>query len=199
LCQRPSPPARTRPSAFAGAGRLRREPGGLYALPQQALHSVCIASVALGIARCMLDAFVELALRKISHGTGRPLLGIQAEVAGAQARLGAARCHLIDTVTEIYIHADNVAPIDVWTAPRRDSSARQRSAAPLPSPTTPSRASESTRSCLNARSSAASVTSTPYPSKSSRATPVTKPLAKSSAATRPRCSYSVVRETAQIG
>src|SRR5580692_10487155 len=41
---------------------LRREPGPLYAFPQQTLYSVGIASVALGIARGMLDAFIELAL-----------------------------------------------------------------------------------------------------------------------------------------
>ena len=99
------------PEEFTGTREdptLRREPGPLYAFPQQTLYSV-------GIARGMLDAFVELAQRKTPRGTGW-LAGnavIQAEVARAEARLGAARCDLIDTVTEIYRRAGPAAPIDV--------------------------------------------------------------------------------------
>src|SRR5215468_8940195 len=106
------------PGEFAGTREdptLRREPGALYAFPQQTLYSVGIASVALGVARGMLDAFIELALRKTPRGTGRladnPV--IQAEVARAEARLGAARCYLIDTVTQIYRLASPASPIDV--------------------------------------------------------------------------------------
>ncbi len=106
------------PEEFTGTREdptLRREPGPLYAFPQQTLYSVGIASVALGIARGMLDAFVELALRKTPRGTGRLADNavIQAEVARAEARLGAARCYLIDTVTEIYRRASPSAPIDI--------------------------------------------------------------------------------------
>jgi alkylation response protein AidB-like acyl-CoA dehydrogenase len=93
---------------------LRREPGPLYAFPQQTLYSVGIASVALGIARGMLDAFIELALRKTPRGTGRlaDSAVIQAELARAEARLGAARCYLIDTVTDIYRRAGQMASTD---------------------------------------------------------------------------------------
>jgi indole-3-acetate monooxygenase len=103
------------PEEFTGTREdptLRREPGPLYAFPQQTLYSVGIASVALGIARGMVDAFVELALRKTPRGTGRLADNavIQAEVARAEARLGAARCYLIDTVTEIYRRAGQMAP-----------------------------------------------------------------------------------------
>jgi len=106
------------PEEFTGTREdptLRREPGPLYAFPQQTLYSVGIASVALGIARGMLDAFVELALRKPPRGTGRLADNavIQAEVARAEARLGAARCYLIDTVSEIYRRAGPSTPIDV--------------------------------------------------------------------------------------
>ena len=106
------------PEEFTGTREdpsLRRETGPLYAFPQQTLYSVGIASVGLGIARGMLDAFTELALRKTPRGTGRLAENavIQAEVARAEARLGAARCYLIDTVSEIYHRADDVAPIDV--------------------------------------------------------------------------------------
>ncbi len=106
------------PEEFTGTREdptLRRERGPLYAFPQQTLYSVGIASVALGIARGMLDAFMELALRKTPRGTGRLADNavIQAEIARAEARLGAARAYLVDTVTEVYRGADSVAPIDV--------------------------------------------------------------------------------------
>jgi len=111
------------PEAFTGTREdpsLRREPGALYAFPQQTLYSVGIASVGLGIARGMLDAFVGLALRKTPRGTGRLADNavIQAEMARAEARLGAARCYLIDTVSEIYRRAGPAAPIDVMDRAR---------------------------------------------------------------------------------
>jgi alkylation response protein AidB-like acyl-CoA dehydrogenase len=106
------------PEEFTGTREdptLRREPGALYAFPQQTLYSVGIASVALGIARGMLDAFIELAVRKTPRGTGRLADNavIQAEVARAEASLGAAHCYLIDTVTAIYRRAGPSAPIDI--------------------------------------------------------------------------------------
>jgi alkylation response protein AidB-like acyl-CoA dehydrogenase len=106
------------PEEFTGTREdptLRREPGALYAFPQQTLYSVGIASVALGIARGMLNTFVELALRKTPRGTGRLADNavVQAELARSEATLGAARSYLIDTVTEIYRRAGPAAPIDV--------------------------------------------------------------------------------------
>lgn len=94
---------------------LRREPGRLYAFPQQTLYSVGIASVALGIARGMLDAFVVLAGRKTPRGTVRLADSgvVQAEVAKCEARLGAARAYLCNTLGEVYERADSVAPIDI--------------------------------------------------------------------------------------
>jgi alkylation response protein AidB-like acyl-CoA dehydrogenase len=94
---------------------LRREKGPLYAFPQQAMYSVGIGSVALGIARGMLDAFVELACRKTPRGVGRLADNavIQAAVAQAEARLGAARAYLLDTVAEVHARAGDEAPIDV--------------------------------------------------------------------------------------
>ena len=111
------------PEALTGTREdptLRREPGPLYAFPQQTLYSVGISSVALGIARGMLDAFIELACCKTPRGAGRLADNavIQAEVARAEARLGAARAYLIDTVTEIYLRAESVAPIDVMDRAR---------------------------------------------------------------------------------
>jgi indole-3-acetate monooxygenase len=94
---------------------LRREPGRLYAFPQQTLYSVGISSVALGLARGMLDAFIELACRKTPRGTVRLADSgvVQAEIAKCEAKLGAARAYLLDTLGEIYEVADSVAPIDV--------------------------------------------------------------------------------------
>jgi len=111
------------PEEFTGTREdptLRREPGQLYAFPQQTLYSVGIASVALGIARGMLDAFIELALRKTPRGTGRLADNavVQAELARAEAKLGAARSYLIDTVTEIYRRAGPAAPIEIMDRAR---------------------------------------------------------------------------------
>ncbi len=94
---------------------LRRERSRLYAFPQQTMYSVGIASVALGIARGMLEAFIELAIHKTPRGMTRLADNavVQSEVARAEARLGAARAYLIDTVTSIHARADDIAPIDV--------------------------------------------------------------------------------------
>lgn len=94
---------------------LRRERGPLFAFPQQTLYSVGIASVALGIARGMLEAFIDLANRKTPRGMGRlaDSAVVRAEVARSEARLGAARVYLLDTVGQVYARADDVAPIDI--------------------------------------------------------------------------------------
>ncbi|HEU0156784.1 MAG TPA: acyl-CoA dehydrogenase family protein [Stellaceae bacterium] len=94
---------------------LRRDRGPLYAFPQQTLYSVGIASVALGIARGMLDAFFELASRKTPRGGGKLADNavIQAGIARVEARLGSAGAYLVDTVRDIYARADDLAPIAV--------------------------------------------------------------------------------------
>jgi alkylation response protein AidB-like acyl-CoA dehydrogenase len=93
----------------------RRERGRLYAIPQQTMYSVGIASVALGIARGMLEAFIKLACEKTPRGMTRLADNavVQSEVARAEARLGAARAYLLDTVRSVYAGADDIAPIDV--------------------------------------------------------------------------------------
>jgi len=94
---------------------LRTEPGPLYAFPQQTLYSVGISSVALGLARGMLDAFIELACRKTPRGMVRLADSgvVQAEIAKCEAKLGAARAYLLDTLGEIYAAAGSAAPIDI--------------------------------------------------------------------------------------
>jgi len=72
-----------------------------------------VSGVALGIARAMLDAFVELAGRKTPRGLSRLADSalVQADVARAEARLGSARAYLLDTLARVYARADDVAPI----------------------------------------------------------------------------------------
>ncbi len=94
---------------------LRRERGPLYAFTMQGLYAVGVAGVALGIARAMLDEFVELAGRKVPRGLTRLADNavVQADVARAEASLGAARAYLIDTLAAIHAHADDIDPIDI--------------------------------------------------------------------------------------
>ena len=94
---------------------LRRERGPLYAFTMQGLYAAGVAAVAFGIARAMLSEFITLASRKSPRGLARLADNavVQAEVARAEARLGSARAYLIETLTTIYAHADEVAPIEV--------------------------------------------------------------------------------------
>jgi alkylation response protein AidB-like acyl-CoA dehydrogenase len=94
---------------------LRRERGPLYAFTMPGLYAVGVASVALGIAGAMLSEFIALASRKTPRGLVRLADNavVQAEVARAEARLGSARAYLAETLTTIYAHADDVAPIEV--------------------------------------------------------------------------------------
>jgi alkylation response protein AidB-like acyl-CoA dehydrogenase len=94
---------------------LRRERGPLYAFTMQGLYATGVAAVALGIARAMLSEFIALAARKAPRNLSRLADNavVQADVARAEARLGAARAYLIETLTTIYAKADDVAPIEV--------------------------------------------------------------------------------------
>jgi indole-3-acetate monooxygenase len=94
---------------------LRRERGPLYAFTMQCLYATGVAAVAFGIARAMLSELIALASRKAPRGLTRLADNavVQADVARAEARLGSARAYLIETLTTIYAHADDVAPIEV--------------------------------------------------------------------------------------
>jgi alkylation response protein AidB-like acyl-CoA dehydrogenase len=94
---------------------LRRERGPLYAFTMQGLYAVGVAGVALGIARAMLDHFIELACRKAPRGLQRlaDSAVVQGDVARSEARLGAARAYLMEMLASIYRKADDVAPIGV--------------------------------------------------------------------------------------
>ena len=105
------------PEEFSGTREdptLRREPGRLYAYPMQGLYAVGVAGVAIGIARAMLDAFEELATRKTPRNLGRLADNavVQSNVAQMEARLGAARAYLVETLSSIWT-ADEAWVIDV--------------------------------------------------------------------------------------
>jgi alkylation response protein AidB-like acyl-CoA dehydrogenase len=104
------------PEAFSGTREdpsLRRDRGPLYAFTTQGLYAVGVASVALGIARAMLDAFKELALEKSPRNMGRladsPV--VQSDVARREADLGSARAYLVEILKDIWENADDVEPI----------------------------------------------------------------------------------------
>jgi alkylation response protein AidB-like acyl-CoA dehydrogenase len=81
----------------------------------QGLYAVGVAGVALGIARVMLENFIALAARKSPRGLSRlaDSAVVQGDVARAEARIGAARAYLLETLASIYARADDVEPIDV--------------------------------------------------------------------------------------
>jgi len=83
----------------------RREPGPLYRFPLLNIFGLSFASVALGLARASLDAFVRLAATKTARGTGRLLREdpvVQSEMAVAEARLRAARAYLHATARDAW-------------------------------------------------------------------------------------------------
>jgi alkylation response protein AidB-like acyl-CoA dehydrogenase len=106
------------PEAFTGTREHpdeSREPGALYAFPQQAIYAVGVAGVALGIARAMLEAFTELAAEKTPRGLSRMAenAGVQAGVAKCEARIGAARAYLLEMLNEITARAPRDRAIDI--------------------------------------------------------------------------------------
>lgn len=106
------------PEALSGTREdpaLRREPGRLYAFTMQGIYAVGVAAVGFGLARAMLEAFIELADRKAPRYLSRlaDSAVVQASVARMQARLDAARAYLVDTLKSIWDTAGAEAPIDV--------------------------------------------------------------------------------------
>jgi alkylation response protein AidB-like acyl-CoA dehydrogenase len=83
----------------------RRQPGPLYCFPAGSLYASGFAGVALGLARAMLDAFVELAREKTPRGGRRTLRDnhvVQSQVAQAEARLRSARMFLLGSLDDIW-------------------------------------------------------------------------------------------------
>ncbi len=96
------------PAAYSAArdsDRDRREPGTLYRFGSQQLYSAGFGGVALGLARAMLDAFLALARTKTPAARTSPLRDdpvIQAEVGRSEARLRAARAHLLLVLRDVH-------------------------------------------------------------------------------------------------
>jgi alkylation response protein AidB-like acyl-CoA dehydrogenase len=82
----------------------RRQSGPLYCFSTSNLYAAGFAGVALGIARAMFDAFVDLAGGKTRRGTRAPMREnavIQAEVARLRAGLESARAYLFATLDDL--------------------------------------------------------------------------------------------------
>jgi indole-3-acetate monooxygenase len=95
---------------------LRREPGVLYAFPLVSVYSIGFGSVALGIARGALDAFVDLAGAKTPALLSRTLRDdavVQFQVGHAEADLRAARVFLLDTIRAAWATAEDTSPISL--------------------------------------------------------------------------------------
>jgi alkylation response protein AidB-like acyl-CoA dehydrogenase len=157
------------PETFSGTREdpsLRRDPGRLYAFPMQGIYAVGVSGVALGTARAMLDAFLQLARDKTPRGQKRladsPV--VQSELARNEAKLGAAHAYLATTLQDIW---HTVIGNEIISVPDRG---RVRLAS---SPAPPS--------------NAASAISTPSCNKSRAAPPTSKPSARSSSGMMSGC------------
>jgi alkylation response protein AidB-like acyl-CoA dehydrogenase len=83
----------------------RREDGILYKHSIQAAHQIALSSVAIGIARATLDAFIALAKEKSPSSAIRPLRDdtwIHARVAQADAKISAASAWLNQLLREAW-------------------------------------------------------------------------------------------------
>ena len=86
----------------------RREPGTLYRFTATNVYQCGFAGVALGIARAMLTAFIELAGKKTSASTAVSLRddqSIQTRVALAEARLSSAHAWLLQVLRDMWAEA----------------------------------------------------------------------------------------------
>ena len=104
------------PEAFSGTREdptLRRDRGPLYAFTMQGLYACGVAAVALGIARAMLDAFIELAAAKTPRYLARlaDSPSVQSDVARREADIGSARAWLVAILKDVHDRADQIEPI----------------------------------------------------------------------------------------
>ena len=83
----------------------RREHGTLYRFSSQAVFQVGLSSVAIGIARAVLDHFIALAKKKIPSSAIHPLRDdtwIQARLAQADAKISAASTWLVKLLEDAW-------------------------------------------------------------------------------------------------
>jgi len=101
-------------SAIRDLPAERRCPGPLYSLSTHQIFAASFAAVALGIARAMLDTFETLARTKSPREVKQTLrdnAAVQCEVGLAEARLGAARSYLIDSLRNAWEWVQHGEPI----------------------------------------------------------------------------------------
>ena len=106
-------------SAARDSDADRRETGNLYRFTSLNMYAAGFGGVALGLARAMLDAFITLAQAKTPTALAVSLRDnpvIQAQVGLAEARLRAARTHLLQCLRDIY---DEVAESGAMTLDQR--------------------------------------------------------------------------------
>jgi alkylation response protein AidB-like acyl-CoA dehydrogenase len=83
----------------------RQESGPLYLFSNSGIFGPAFGSVALGIAHTALGDIIDFAAGKVPRGMERSIREnstVQAAVATAQARLGAARAYLQDTLCDVW-------------------------------------------------------------------------------------------------
>ena len=94
----------------------RRHTGPLYCFPSGSLYASGFAGVALGIARTMMEEFVDLARDKTPRawrGKLRENAVIQSQVAQGEAKLRAARGLLLSSLQEIWRSVGRVGDLTV--------------------------------------------------------------------------------------
>jgi alkylation response protein AidB-like acyl-CoA dehydrogenase len=82
-----------------------KSPAPLYCFPTGSVYAAGFASIALGVARTTLDAFIELARDKKARGfrhTLRESGVVQSQTAQAEAWIGSARVYLFGALQEIW-------------------------------------------------------------------------------------------------
>jgi alkylation response protein AidB-like acyl-CoA dehydrogenase len=83
----------------------RHEGGPLYRFTRGQLYSAGFAGVGLGIARGLIDAFLDLPATKVSRGASKPLREnnvVQSQLAQCEAKWHSARAFHHNTLDEIY-------------------------------------------------------------------------------------------------
>jgi alkylation response protein AidB-like acyl-CoA dehydrogenase len=87
------------------SSRDRREKGSLYQFGILSTYGMAFASVALGVARSMLDEFIDLASRKAAKGAPKVLREnavVQALVGASEAKLRGSRAFLHTSIGEMW-------------------------------------------------------------------------------------------------
>ena len=169
-------------------GDAVKEPGPLYAYSMVLLFACGFASVALGVARAGLDAFIDFAGGKLPRGDRTRLADkqvIQSQVGAAEMKWRSGRYGLHGAVREVW---DRVSATGRFEIADRVA-LRGRRPTPSTSPrkrwTSPTRRAARTPSSSTTRSSSASRTSTPSPSTSRAGAPTTRRSGSSPSASSP--------------